>query len=202
MLKQYTGQLLTRQAITADLVRHGFAESESRAVRTAALTKLRDSPSYEIAIRNPKNGRVSFAIPADSELFQGQWLWMLHELQRYQDKKYIFVFGHHPIRYGGGVRQPCVDLCERFRVSATFSGHRHVYGHHVNKNVHYFQAGGQSDTVFSGLADGPEETFVFHRYGPHYIVVTVEDDRATVLGIGRDNEVFESTTIEPRVKSE
>ena len=199
-LKQLRDRPFTRQAISAELVQRGFSEAESRAVRTVALAGLRDFPTYEIAIRNPKNGRISFSIPANRELFQGQWVWMLHELRRHQDKKYIFVFGHHPIRYGGRTRQPVVDLCERFGVSATFSGHRHVYGHHLHKNVHFFQAGGHSDTVFSSLADGPKETFVFHRYGPHYIVITVEEDQATVLSVGRDNQVFESTTIQPRRK--
>ena len=90
------------------------------------------------------------------------------------------------------------SICEEFGVTATFSGHQHVYGHHVSKGVHYFQAGGQSDTVFSRLSDGPKETFVFHRHGPHYIVVTAEEESVTIQGIGRDNTVFEKTVIPAR----
>jgi hypothetical protein len=192
------GMQLTRQSITAASVRADLTKSENRAVRAASFVGLPEKAGYKIAIRNPKNGRLSLQIPADPELMRGQWKWLRRELERNKDRKYIFVFGHHQIRYGGVVRQPVVDLCEEFGVTATFSGHQHVYGHHVSKGVHYFQAGGQSDTVFSSLSDGPKETFVFHRHGPHYIVVTAAEESVTIQGIGRDNTVFEKTVIPAR----
>ena len=197
-LAKLRGEQLTRQAITAACVRAEMTEREDRAVRAASFVGLPDRGRYKIAIRNPENGRLSLQIPADPELMNGQWKWLRRELERNRERKYIFIFGHHPIRYGGGVRQPVVELCEEFGVTATFSGHQHVYGHHVAKGVHYFQAGGQSDSVFSSLSEGPEETFVFHRHGPHYIVVTAEEESVTIQGIGRDNTVFEETVIPAR----
>ena len=197
-LAKLKGQRLTRQSITTALVSAGLTQREDRAVRAASFVGLPDKARYRIAIRNPRNGRLSLQISADPELISGQWKWLRRELESNKDRKYIFVFGHHQIRYGGVVRQPVVDLCEEFGVTAAFSGHQHVYGHHVSKGVHYFQAGGQSDTVFSNLSDGPQETFVFHRHGPHYIVVTAEGESLTIQGIGRDNTVFEETVISAR----
>ena len=83
-------------------------------------------------------------------------------------------------------------------MTATFSGHAHVYAHNRRNGVHYFQAGGFSDTVFSALRDCPPETFVYHRRGPHYVVVDVEEDKAVVRGVSRENEVFEETELAPR----
>ena len=109
-LTKLKGEALTRQSITAACVRAGLTTSEDRAVRAASFIGLPEKASYQIAIRNPGNGRVSLQIPNDPELINGQWKWLRRELERNRDRKYIFVFGHHQIRYGSIVRQPVVDL--------------------------------------------------------------------------------------------
>jgi len=120
------------------------------------------------------------------------------------DKKYLFVFSHHPFCYGGPVRRLPVgeggfdDLFEKHGVTATFSGHWHGFAHNQKNGVHYFQAGGLSDSVFSSLANNPRETFVFHRYGACYAVVDVQHNSAVLTAYDRDNRPFHTATLSPR----
>lgn len=138
-----------------------------------------------------------------NELLDEQTKWLEQELSQNQNAKYIFLFTHHPVMYGGnpepGSRKAVlVEQCEKYRVTATFSGHGHLYGHHRKNGVNYFVTGGGSDETFTALTPGPPETFVFHRFGPQYTVVRVDEQKATVLGVSLDNQVFETTEIPSR----
>jgi len=188
----------TAEAFAAKLNAADHTDDQIRAVRTAALVVPADRPRFRVAVRNPRVGRISFGISAPPDLHARQWQWLEQELRKHRSKRFIFLFGHHPIHYNGVPRQPVVDLAHKYKVTATFAGHRHVYAHDTSKGVHFFQAGGLSDTVFSALAEKPAKTLVYHRHGPHYIVVNVEEGGATVLGVGRDNKVFERTVIPAR----
>jgi hypothetical protein len=106
------------------------------------------------------------------------------------------VFTHHPVFYGSP-NQSLVALCEKYEVTATFSGHAHLYGHYRKKGVHYFVSGGGSDETYSSLGGGGKH-FVSHRYGPQYMLVDLEDDQASLLGVAPDNTVFAKTVIPSR----
>ena len=140
----------------------------------------------------------------DEDLWRYQWEWLEEELASNDDKKYLFVFSHHPFCYGGPVRRLPVgeggfdDLFEKHGVTATFSGHWHGFAHNRKSGVHYFQIGALSDTVFSKLQESPKETFVFHRHGPSYTVVDVEHDRAVLTAYNRENNTFHTVTLAPR----
>ena len=203
----------------ATLKRHleaiGFTEQQNRTVRTAALTKGSEAVDIsevrlnasqkQIQIRNLKLGRVSIATSHDDDLWQYQWQWLEEELRASADKKYVFVFSHHPFCYGGPIRKipdggdrGFDELFEKYQVTATFSGHWHGFAHNQKNNVHYFQVGGLSDEVFSELRTSPNETFVFHRHGACYTVVDVEHDAAVLSAYGRDNQLFYTQKLAPR----
>jgi len=197
-LQSLAGAELRQTAFREALASAGIRGPESRLVRTAALVDIGFNKPYSVSCRNIELGRLSFSRRVDPEFQKYQVEWLKRDLERNEDKRYIFAFSHHPICYGGPVRAPYGTLFEQHGVTATFSGHQHVYAHNRRNGVHYFQAAGLSNTVFSALQDCPSETFVFHRWGPHYVVVNVEEDRAVVIGLSRENEAFEKTVLKPR----
>jgi 3',5'-cyclic AMP phosphodiesterase CpdA len=179
-----------------------------RAVLTATITDpIRERErererEYKIYLRAPSSGRISILVPMGEERWAAQMRWLEEELKKNQDMRYIFIFNHHPLRYGGINKQIC-DLLEKYRVTAVFSGHRHIYALHIANGVYYFQAAGQSDTVFSPIIkdEKQKETFVEHREGPHYMVVSVGPEEAAVQCFSLDSELFAEHRISRRPPS-
>ena len=154
---------MDRDAFRAELRQLGFGAAEDRKIRTAAIDCQR---------RNIEKGRVELNIQSGG-LPQRQEQWLRKDLERNDDKKFIFVFTHHPQLMGGADAQPYTSIYNENKVSATFSGHAHIYNHEFRNGVHYFQSGGGSDTawtrgeqVITKRQEGAKGTFVFRRYGP------------------------------------
>ncbi|MAE63226.1 MAG: hypothetical protein CMJ18_03045, partial [Phycisphaeraceae bacterium] len=179
---------MERDELQAELDNLGFSAAESRKVRTAAIHS---------AHRNMSTGRVEILIQR-GDLGDRQIEWLEADLTKHNDKDYIFVYTHHPQLYGSTDAQPYTSIYEEHGVSAVFSGHAHLYAHHLRNGTHYFQTGGGSDETFTALNPSQPSSFIYHRYGPQYMVLDVEADEVTALGIGLDNQVFETTVIPPR----
>ncbi|MAE67704.1 MAG: hypothetical protein CMJ18_25905 [Phycisphaeraceae bacterium] len=194
-LRALQGPKMDRQALQAKLRDLNFEAAEDRKIRTATI---------EAAHRNMDTGRVELLIEG-GDLRSRQAAWMRADLEANRDKPFIFVFTHHPVFMNGKARPPFTPILEEFAVSAVFSGHAHVYHHEHRNAVHYFVTGGGGDVSWSRgepavtkRADGDEGPFVMHRFGQQYMIVDVEADRAVIVGVDLDNEVFEETVIVPR----
>ncbi|ACY15837.1 metallophosphoesterase family protein [Haliangium ochraceum] len=83
--------------------------------------------------------------------------WLERELQAARldpDIEHIFVTMHHPpysVALHGGqkeLRERWTPLFERYRVTAVFSGHDHVYTRAQNGSVRYFVTGGAGAPVY------------------------------------------------------
>ncbi len=187
-LQALKGKEMDRAALQKQLSDLGFSKEENRKTRTAAIKCYRS---------NVANCRVALYI-LGSPVQEAQIKWVKKDLEANKDRKYIFVFTHHPQLYGTSENKQFIELYEKYRVCATFSGHLHLYSHHLRNGVHYFQSGGGSDETYTALIDEQPDSFVMHRYGPQYMILDVHADRALALGVGPDNQVFERTVIRPR----
>jgi hypothetical protein len=187
-LQPLKGKEMNRATLQQQLRDMGFNKDEDRKIRTAAITCDRS---------NVANCRVILAIYG-SPVQEAQIKWVKKDLEANKDKKYIFAFTHHPQLYGTSENKQFIELYEQYRVSATFSGHLHLYSHHYRNRVHYFQSGGGSDETYTALVDDQADSFVVHRFGAQYMILDVQTDRAVALGVGPDNLVFEKTVILPR----
>lgn len=199
LLNALKGTTLDRKAFQRRLAELGFNAAEDRKIRTAAILGGSN--------RNVASGRIELLIKR-GELEALQLDWLRRDLKENNSKQYIFVFNHHPHIDKGKPRWIFPEIFEEYRVSASFSGHKHEYHHDLRNGVHYFTTGGGSDKGWSHAPSGEadirkrkesdEESFVFHRYGPQFMIVNVEADCATALGVGLDNTIFEKTVIAPR----
>jgi len=190
-LAAFADMPISRQDLESRLQTLGVTEDERRAILTETLLEPVETDRYEIKVRSPIYGRIAVLVLMEEARRDAQMRWLEEELRKNQDKRYIFVFSHYPLRYWENEPQICA-LLEKYGVTAAFSGHRHVYALHRANGVYYFQVGGQSDSVFSPLIKSEElkETFVEHRYGPHYMLVTVNMEHATVQCFTCKNEIF------------
>ncbi len=159
-----TDQEYGPETIKAHLTERALSKTENRSARTPALVKsdqrvgnsaYRPNTGHkQIVSRNAPLGRISFMAAIDEDLWQYQRQWLEEELERNNDKKYVFVFSHHPFCYCGPVRRIRVGergfdkLFVKHRVTAAFSGQWHGFAHNRKADVHYFQIGALSDTVF------------------------------------------------------
>ena len=198
-LVRYSDRQVSRRDFEATLGACGINGRLRRAVLTATLQEPVESGQYSISVRSPFYGRIAVMVPAGEKRWDAQMLWLEGELRKNQDKRYIFVFCHHPLRYGVVNEQICA-LLEKYRVTAAFSGHRHHYALQRANGVSYFLAGGHSDTVFTPIIRGEEEkeTFIEHREGPHYILVKVGVNYATIQCVTRENILFTEHRLPPR----
>ncbi len=187
-LQPLKGKEVPRATLQQQLRDLGFNADEDRQIRTAAI---------ECYKSNVANCRVGIAVYG-SPVQEAQIKWVRKDLEANKDKKYIFAFTHHPQLYGTSENKQFIELYEQYRVSAIFSGHLHLYSHHLRNGVHYFQSGGGSDETYTALVDKQPDTFVMHRYGSQYMVLDVREDHAIALGVDERNRVFERTVIAPR----
>jgi len=197
-LNPLKGKTMAREQFQGRLTDMGFAAGENREIRTAAI---------DAQARNVATGRVALQV-SRGDLGDRQLEWLRRDLEENKDSRYIFAFSHHPQLKAGVPRWEHATLFEQHRVSASFSGHLHVYRHDLRNGVHYFVTGGGSNKAWSRAPEGgpsvrkskegDEGSFIIHRYGPQYMIVNVAADCATALGVGLDNTVFDKTIIQPR----
>jgi predicted phosphodiesterase len=115
--------------------------------------------------------------------------------------RHVFVVMHHPpfsVALHGGhaeLRERWAPLFERFRVSAVFSGHDHVYSRAERGGVRYFVSGGGGAPLYArrarpSAADA-EAVKRFER-AHHYLRVAVGGGRVEVAAIRADGSVIET----------
>ena len=187
-LRSLKGIEMDRKGLQQHLRDLGYNKEEDRKIRTAAIECYRS---------NVANCRVVLSI-VGTPVQEAQRNWVQKDLAAHKDRKYIFVFTHHPQLYGTSENKQYIGLYEKYQISATFSGHLHLYAHHYRNGVHYFQSGGGSDETFTALVEQQPDSFITHRYGPQYMIIDVQADRTVALGVGLNNKVFEETVIQPR----
>ena len=130
--------------------------------------------------------------------------WLERELaaaRRDPRVRHIFIALHHPaysISLHGGsrrVREHWVPLFEKYRVSAVFSGHDHVYERAEANGIPYFVAGGGGALPYE-LDRRPTkiDRAAVKRFAPvnHYVRVSVVGDRVEASAILPDGRVLDS----------
>lgn len=132
--------------------------------------------------------------------------WIEQQLQAAQlspDIKHVFVIMHHPpysISLHGGqreLRERWTPLFERYRVSAVFSGHDHVYSRAERSGVRYFVTGGGGAPLYprsrNPSAIDLDATRYFERVN-HYLRVHVVGELVEVVAIRVDGSIIETVT--------
>ena len=111
-----------------------------------------------------------------------QWEWLNQDLAAAANARLIFVTVHQPLFPVGVHRGSAQDkyppyrdrlhtLLAKYKVSAVFSGHEHLYNHQERNGVHYFISGGGGAPLYANADKGG-----FH----HYLRVECADDSFTV----------------------
>ena len=196
-LETITGRRLARVDFIRTLHRLAIQPTESRVIRTAAAVASGEGPGANITRADPDPRFCDLDVLYHRKGLDKMYGWLRKTLAAHRDKRYIFLIQHHPLLYGGEGAKSIHPIFEKFGVTATFSGHWHGFAHSEKNGIHYFQSGAISNDVFSALGGGGPY-FKHHRYGPAYLLVTVEAEQALVQGIGRDNRVFYEVTLSPR----
>jgi hypothetical protein len=146
----------------------------------------------------------------DSNLYSfaltDQTSWLERELiAARQDRaiKHIFVVMHHPpysiSLHGGNVelRDRWGPLFERYKVSAVFSGHDHVYSRAEVNGIHYFVTGGGGSALYPRRPKSSKIDLKavkkFER-ALHFLRVAVTGNRVDVTAIRADGTMIESTS--------
>ena len=195
-LETIKGRRYERVDMIRTLHRLGASPTDSRVIRTAAA-QCSTGDRNDIVRADPDPRFCDLDVFYQRAGLSKMYKWLRKTLAAHQDKRYIFLIQHHPLLYGGEGAKSVHPIFEEHGVTATFSGHWHGFAHSVKNDIHYFQAGALSDNVFSGLGGGGPY-FKFHRFGPSYLLLTVDADQAQVQAIGRDNKVFYEVTLKPR----
>jgi len=153
----------------------------------------------EVYRRSEVNGRVEVIVRMKEGEWESQMSWLEAELEANKDKPFIFVSSHHPVNYKNLVIEDVRILLEKYKVTAAFAGHRHVYAMHKPDDVFYFQSGGMcttndvpfQDAVQAARQSG-ENTEVFTNYVgiQCFLLVDVKESQATVSAFNIDNVKF------------
>jgi hypothetical protein len=115
---------------------------------------------------------------------------------------------HHPAfsvsLHGGSrdVRERWTPLFERYRVSAVFSGHDHVYERAEHDGIRYFVTGGGGAPLYARRTrPNPLDEAAVQRFerAVHYLRVVVAHDQIEVTAVRADGTAIETQTwIEPQ----
>lgn len=116
--------------------------------------------------------------------------------------RHIFVVMHHPpfsISLHGGskdLRARWTPLFEKYRVSAVFSGHDHVYTRAEDDGVRYFVSGGGGAPLYPRRPKShPVDLAAVKKFERvfHYLRVNVTATRVVVTGVRADGTIIETT---------
>ncbi len=122
-------------------------------------------------------------IPGQEGCIKGdQWAWLMADLQEARDADFVFAALHRPLFPVDGHRGSSMDvdiplrdrlhaLFAKYKVSAVFSGHEHLYHYSRRDNIDYFITGGGGGPLYATRDKGG-----IH----HYLLVTVEEGAYTV----------------------
>jgi predicted phosphodiesterase len=117
--------------------------------------------------------------------------------------RHIFVVMHHPVYsislHGGNrdLRERWTPLFEKYRVTAVFSGHDHVYERAEANGLHYFVSGGGGAPTYGRKPrPDPIDTRAVKKYERvyHFLRVTVTGPRIEVTAIRTDGTQIETTS--------
>ena len=144
-----------------------------------------------------------------------EYKWLERDLASAAEADFIFVYFHQPMRNCGmhgtedaeAVEASVLPLLEKFGVEASFAGHEHNYQHWVLGRHTHVVTGGfcrlilypiDQDLRKKGLASGELKEALSV---PHYVLVEVEDGRATITAKDAAGKAFDKCTIESRKKT-
>lgn len=118
-----------------------------------------DVGSVHIIILDTEDGENSGRIAG------AQWEWLNQDLAAAAQARLIFVALHRPLFPVGPHRGSSLDryppyrdrlhlLFARYKVSAVFCGHEHLYNHQERDGVHYFITGGGGAPLYASPSQG------------------------------------------------
>ncbi|WP_428268281.1 metallophosphoesterase [Haliangium sp.] len=135
-----------------------------------------------------------------------QTAWIERELQAARldpSVEHVFVIMHHPpfsIALHGGqkeLRERWTPLFEKYRVSAVFSGHDHVYSRAENEGIRYFVTGGAGAPVYPRARQpSPIDlgAMAYFERVHHYVRVQVIGSFVEVSAIRVDGTLIETVS--------
>jgi hypothetical protein len=117
--------------------------------------------------------------------------------------KHIFCVMHHPpfsISLHGGnrdLRERWTPLFEKYKVTAVFAGHDHVYERAEHNGIRYFVSGGGGAPTYARRPrPDPVDAEATKKYERvyHYLRVSITGNRIDVTGIRADGTTIETIT--------
>jgi 3',5'-cyclic AMP phosphodiesterase CpdA len=143
-------------------------------------------------------GSVALSAQARQAFWDEQTRWLEDDLKKSQGSAFRFVIFHHPpftaVKRRQGEKPPTLELVplfERYKVTATFSGHDHNYQRHVKNGVQYVITGGGGAPLYEVDAPIPGLTEKVERI-ENYVTVKVEGKQARLEARALDGHLIES----------
>jgi hypothetical protein len=143
---------------------------------------------------------------ARKDYWQKQIEWLEKDLEAHKDADFIFATFHHPLysspksegrrREQRITRERFEELLHRYKVTAVFNGHDHVYERNVVDGLHCIVTGGGGASLYD-FGD-PLPTSVKRESVHHFVIIDVDDDTATFTALTPDERVIDTFQVSAR----
>ncbi|MCU1278149.1 MAG: metallophosphoesterase [bacterium] len=143
-------------------------------------------------------GAVHLALLDSTASLDDQAVWLENDLTAAAGRGvgHSFVILHWGPWTGGAAGRAAlaaiVPVAQRHGVQAIVSGHENLYEHGVAGGQHYFVTGGGGATVDRAV---PKPTTVMSRGVPHYLMLEVSGDTATMRAKDAAGAIFDEVTL-------
>lgn len=145
-------------------------------------------------------------LEARRNYWQQQIEWLEDDLETHKDTDFIFATFHHPLysspksegrrREQERTRELFEELLRRYRITAVFNGHDHVYERNVVDGLHCIVTGGGGASLYD-FGD-PLPTSVKRESVHHFVTIDIDGDTATFTALTPDEKVIDTFQVSAR----
>ena len=138
--------------------------------------------------------------------WQKQIEWLEKDLEAHKDADFIFATFHHPLysspksegrrREQRITRERFEELLHRYKVTAVFNGHDHVYERNVVDGLQIIVTGGGGASLYD-FGD-PLPTSVKRESVHHFVIIDIDGGTATFTALTPDERVIDTFQVSAR----
>ncbi len=154
-------------------------------------------------VLNTDVGNIAVSEMARDGFWAEQMRWLEADLDKNAKAEFLFVVSHHPPLTAVSKRQKhdermemLIELLEKHKVTAMFSGHDHNYQHHFKNGIHYIVTGGGGAPLYPVDASIPGVTRKMLST-EHFVKVKIEGKTAAAEAIALDGRVLDTVQLKP-----
>lgn len=137
---------------------------------------------------------------ARGDYWQKQIEWLENDLETHKNADFIFATFHHPLysspqsegrrREQERTRELFEELFRRYRITAVFNGHDHVYERNVVDGLQCIITGGGGASLYD--FGEPLPTSVKRESIHHFVIIDIDGDTATFTALTPDDKVIDT----------